>query len=459
MDEPARITMEQWDLRYESLKHQGLKEAFYGGPLSRHVNDGDFRLRKIRFDNSPGALKLWNLLLTENDRLHKARTEGKKIVGTMKDLGTIPIMAYALDNVVAFYPDGTWWTPCIMELSAGLLNIADSLGIDESFCPVRALLGAFINGEHFPIPDLLTCSVGAVCDDLSAVAQRLEQLGFPILWWEIPHRRKPDENEQGVILSDGTTCPEVQINFVKSQLKKIKTALEQLTNQKLNDEKLTDSIRQANKVRKLLSELRDLVYAADPPPLPALEMMVAEMLAIHYCSDRRQTTGVLEDLIQEVKKRIESRKGILPPNLAKVFWVNPVADLHVMNLLEDCGARICGTEFLFSHAIDLIPEDVSPLEALARMAMADPMIGSSLERAKRILNEIQKFSSEAIIISRIPGASHCALEGKIIADFVKSRIDIPVLEIEVPPITDSIQPTFKNRFQALVETIIERRNR
>ena len=71
-------------------------------------------------------------------------------------------------------------------------QIADSLGVDESFCPVRAMLGAFVTGAHFPIPDLLTCSVGATCDDFSAIAQRPNGLGHPILWWEIPHRRAPE---------------------------------------------------------------------------------------------------------------------------------------------------------------------------------------------------------------------------------------------------------------------------
>jgi len=177
---PRQITLEEWDERYEQLQRSGLCEASYGGALSRHVQDGDYRLLRLRYDNSPAALQLWNFLLTEEERLHQARAEGKKIVGTMKDLGTVPVMAYSLDNVVAFYPDGAWWIPCVMELSAGLLEIADSLGIDESFCPVRAMLGAFVTEAHFPIPDKLICSVGAICDDFSAIAQRLNGLGHPI---------------------------------------------------------------------------------------------------------------------------------------------------------------------------------------------------------------------------------------------------------------------------------------
>ncbi len=456
-DTPDRITLEEWDLQYERLQRVGLAQPHYGGPLSRHIEDGDQRLLKLRYDNSAAALRLWNFLLTEEDRLHQARAEGKKLVGTMKDLGTVPVMAYSFDNVVAFYPDGAWWIPCVMELSASLLSIADSLGIDESFCPVRAMLGAFVTEAHFPVPDMLICSVGATCDDFSAIAQRLNGLGHPILWWDIPHRREPEPDEPAVSLPGGFTAAKCQIEFVKSELERIKTALEETAEEKLDEDKLSAGIKEANQVRRYLAELRELAFTAEQCPLPALEMLIAEMLAIHFCSDRRETIGVLKELLDEVKARVRAGVGILDAGAAKIFWVNPVADLYVMNMLEDCGGRICGTEYLFTHALDLIPEDLHPLEALARMALADPMVGSSADRAERICADIQRFGSEAVIISRIPGASHCALEGEIISEVVRENFDVPVLEIGVPPVTDSIRPTVRTRLEALVETVKERR--
>lgn len=457
-DPPQRITLVEWDQRYAELCAAGLREPSYGGPLRRHVDCGDDRrLLSLRLDNSPAALRLWNFLLTEEDRLRQAELEGKKLVGTMKDLGTVPVMAYALPSLVAFYPDGAWWLPCLMEDRTNLLTVADSLGIDESFCPVRAMLGAFVTKARFPIPGLLTCSVGATCDDFSAIAQRLAGLGHRVVWWEIPHRRQPEPHEPSVVLPGGFTAPAITVGFVRQELARMKVALEEYAQMPLTDEALIASIRRANRFRRELADLRRMVFTARVCPLPALELLIAEMLALHFCSDQGESMAVIGMLLAETTRRVNAGVGVLAPDAVRVYWVNPVADLRVMNLLEDLGGRICGTEYLFCHALEVMAEDLDPLESLARTALADPMVGSPIDRAARIAREIESLGAEALVVSRIPGASHCALEGSIIADVVRERCAIPVVEIEVPPIIDSIEPSLRTRLEALLETALQNR--
>ncbi len=452
---PRRITLDEWDCRYGALKAGGLCEPAYGGPLRRHVEQGDTCLLRLRIDNSPAALRLWNFLLSEEDRLRQARAEGKKLVAAMKDLGTVPVMAYALDDVVTFYADGAWWLPCVMENQTDVLEVASRFGIDESFCPVRAMLGAYVNQAHFPLPDLTTCSVGATCDDVAAIAQRLAALGFEVFWWEMPHRRHPEPGEAAVTLPGGFAAAESQVAFVRGELGRVRGALESLRGQTLDDARLAAGIGRANRVRSLLAELRRLAYTASPCPLPALEMLVAEMLAIHFCSDQAEAATVLEELLAEVRGRVRNGQGVLEEPAVRVFWVNPVADLRVMNLLEDAGGRVCGTEYLFCHALDTIPEDLPPMEALARTALADPMVGSPADRAERICADVRRFAAQAVVISRIPGASHCGLEGGLIGQIVRRRCGVPVMEIEVPPITDALEPTLRTRLEALIETVKE----
>jgi len=456
-DVVRQITLGEWDERYERLRAAGMKEAGYGGPLGRHVVGGNTRLRRLRYDSSAAALRLWNFLLTEERRLFEARRAGKTIVGAMKDLGTVPVMAYALPDVVAFYPDGAWWLPCVMEHGAGLLARADALGVDESFCPVRAMLGAFLSEGHFPEPALLICSAGAVCDDFSAIAQRLEGLGRSILWWEVPARRAPEPGEPAVALPAGFEAPEAQAAFVRGQLERVREAIERAAGARLTDDLLVEGIRRANEVRGLLRDLRRVVFTAEPCPLGALEMLIAEMLAIHFCSDLPESRVVLSGLRDEARRRAADGVGVLAAGAVRVFWVNPVADLWAMNVLEECGGRVCGTELLFCHAIEDVPEDLPPIDALARAALADPMVGPAGDRAERICREIDAFGAEAVVVCRIPGASHCALEGKAIGGMIGERLSLPVLEVEVPPLSDGVAAGLRTRLGALIELARERR--
>jgi hypothetical protein len=455
---PRKLSLEEWDLHYQELVGAGLHEPAYGGPLSRHLAlEGDLRLRQLRFDNSPAALRLWNFLLTENQRLTEARATGERIVGAMKDLGTVPVMVYALPGLRAFYPDGAWWTPCLMECSDGLLRQAEAAGIDASFCPVRAMLAAFQNQQHFPSPDLLVCSTGSVCDDFSAIAQRLERMGFPITWWEMPRRRTPEAHEAACPLPGGLTAPQCQVDIVREELERIAELLGRLAGQALTVELLAEGIRQANQVRRRLGELRQTVYGSVGAPLPALEMLVAEMLAIHFCSDRSQALQVLTDLLDVAVARRNLGQFVVGEAATRIYWVNPVADLRAMNLLEDWGGRICGSDYMFTHALDAIPEDLPPLEALARTALADPMVGSTQERARRIVADCHACRAEAVVISRIPGASHCAWEGASLRSIISRELDLPAVELEIPPVCDAMMPTLAGRLQALIETARARR--
>ena len=301
---PRKLSLDEWDGRYEQLRRDGLREPAYGGPLRRHVvREKDFRLQQLQFDNSPAALRLWNFLLTENERLHQARAGGHKIVGAMKDLGTVPVMAYALPGVRAFYPDGAWWTPCLMECSDQLLQQAERMGIDASFCPVRAMLPAFENGRHFPRPDLLVCSAGAVCDDFSAIAQRLEHLGHSIFWWEIPRRRQPDPGETGLRAAGPPRRAENSSGLRAGGIAARRPGAGR-TGRKNPGRRLFGRRHSRGQSGAPAAALvAPDCLSAPAAPLPALEMLVAEMLAIHFCSDREETIAVLDGLLAEVQAR------------------------------------------------------------------------------------------------------------------------------------------------------------
>ena len=61
--EPRLLTLAEWDARLKSPA-AGRPQPPYGGPLGRHLKDGDLRLSHLLFDDSAAALDLWNFLLT-----------------------------------------------------------------------------------------------------------------------------------------------------------------------------------------------------------------------------------------------------------------------------------------------------------------------------------------------------------------------------------------------------------
>jgi benzoyl-CoA reductase/2-hydroxyglutaryl-CoA dehydratase subunit BcrC/BadD/HgdB len=260
-----------------------------------------------------------------------------------------------------------------------------------------------------------------------------------------------------VTLPGGLRAPAEQVGWVRAELDRVRAAIESLSGVPLDDAALRQGIREANRIRRLLAELRRLVFAAPRCPLPALELQIAEMLAIHFCSDRAESAAVLQELLGLVGERVAARAGVLAGDPVRVYWVNPVADIRAMNLLEDCGGRLCGSDFMFCHALDQIPEDVPPLEGLARAALADPMVGPASDRAGRIAREVRELGAEAVVISRIPGASHCATEGGVIREHLSEHAPVPAMEIEVPPVTDAVRPSLGTRIEALVEMARERR--
>jgi hypothetical protein len=404
------------------------------GLLQRHAQGGDKRLLHLSFHLSPASHDLWNFLMTEEERLHACRKAGTLIVGALKDLGTVPVLVNAYANVVAFYPDGAWWLPCFKEQSTNLLSVADALGVGEGFCPVRAMLGAFETGCHFPIPDLLFCSTGAICDDFKAIAQRLVERGHPIHFWEMPHVREAHAGEPALELQNGLRVPVLLQEVVLDELRQIAALLSAYTGERMDDEKLRLAIRRSNHIRGLLSRIR-------ASALPSLERLVCEMMAMHYCSDYACCEAVLAQVAEEAETLKPDER------LKPVYWVNPVADLRAMNLLEEAGGRLCGTDFMFTHALSLLDEAVDPFDTLARMALADPMAGTIRARMQACLADAKRCGAKGIVVSRIPGASHCAFESAILA----SLSDLPLLEIEIPSLTDPCEPSLMTRLQAFIE--------
>ena len=222
-------------------------------------------------DNSAAALRLWNFLLSEEDRLHRCVAEGKKLVGTMKDLGTVPVMAYSLEQ-----PRGL--------LSRRRVVAALRVGGRRRAAGDRRLAGhrrLVLPGpgdaRRFRQPGALSHSRPADVQrggDLRRFFGHCPAAGSRWAFRSCGGRFRiaagPSRDEAAVELPGGFRAPADQVAFVKSELERVRQALETYAGEPLDDERLRPGIARANQVRaQLWPNCGSLAFTADPCPLPA----------------------------------------------------------------------------------------------------------------------------------------------------------------------------------------------
>ena len=471
-DTAERLTVQQWETRIREIPKEFrencrfLRNVVPGGvpylftPYEYSCR-GDLLLRRLKFDSSPEALRLWAFLFSEKDRLFLAKENGLKIVSLMKDLGQTAVLTYAFPGQLSFYADELWWAPCFAE-ETYLLDEAARLGATSELCYVRAALGAMVTGDYFPDPDLCIAGVGGCCDDFSAVMQLIQALGKDVHWWEMVSRREPpfyktaedfEETPFGHVQYQKSAVP-----FLRTQFSAIVRRMEKLTGVQCTEEMLKGSVSRFNRLRAHVAALREMVYSADRPPLPGLEMYLAEFIAIHTCSEPDECFPVLEGLIDVAEKRLKRNKSPLEGEKpCRVYWMYPSTDASLITLLEDMGGCIAGTDYFINHAFLPLRDDTDPLTAVAENCMDDRLSGSPSDRVKRIIEDVKKYRSEGILMSGIFGASHCPWDVSALMDSVKKELDIPVLAFDVPYSPGRYSEQVVTRMQGFVELIRSRR--
>ncbi|MEO0052994.1 MAG: 2-hydroxyacyl-CoA dehydratase family protein, partial [candidate division WOR-3 bacterium] len=341
---PARITFEEWEDLFQQIPDELIEKFHYFPPSqdawSKYLFPpqvfaiyGARHLRRLKFDNSLAALRLWGFVNNESERLFRARQIGRKVIAVMGDLGPLAVLVNAFPDCVPFYPDCWWWAPFAME-SKVLLETAARLGIGEATCYSRAALGAFAKHSYFPDPDLIIAATGASCDDYSGVESLVARLTGSCLWVETP-LRQPDNIDS-------------LEHLLVAEYRRVISALEELTGTTLTDAALAQSIAQANAVRTMTARLRQLAY--QDAVLPALEIMVIEFGCLHYYSDIAEWTAILNHLLTTAEYRRQTRQPVVPPEALRLAWLTPPADPLLLTYAEDQGARIVATEYVINQA-------------------------------------------------------------------------------------------------------------
>ncbi|MBC8276915.1 MAG: 2-hydroxyacyl-CoA dehydratase [FCB group bacterium] len=457
MNEPQQIDFRQWHHLFKQIPDQDVENTRYFRhlpdaewsqylfPPSTHNLYGNRLIRKLKFDNSPASLRLWGYVLSEGERIYRARQAGMKVAAVMGDLGAVPPLIYAFENVTVFYPDCLWWTPFMME-SKVLFDEAGEFGLGDDCCFVRASLGAFAKKAYFPQPDFSVAAVGATCDDMSAVISEAEFLGNEIHYFELPHRH--DDGSQTAALK----------KMLARQYRDLCRKIELKFGQKFSETRFFDTLTKVNEARALIAESKDILARSPLNPMGAVEMMCLEFSALSYYGDLDECILCLRDVRDEMKSRLEQSRGYPGQNL-RLVWITPPADPLLMNYAEDLSGRIVGSEYLINQTTPLFKTEGDPFDILAEAHLSASLTGSSDFRVKLTLEELERTSADGVIISGIFGSSHCPYETIPVMNALREK-NIPVLAFDVvAPGKKKLQSQILNRMQAFMESLQARQRR
>jgi len=465
---PRKIGVEEWHARFKRVPQALIDtyryfrdagrtawNAYLQPPSFFHIY-GMRVLSRLAFDNGLASLRLWGFVLNEGERLYRARQCGRKVVALMGDYGSLAPLVCSFPGLVPFYPDFQYWTPFLGE-SKVLLDTAEEAGVGERCCFVRSALAAFLRRAYFPDPALVIASTGAVCDDLDAVAQRVQALGHPFAWFELPWRKSAhpgyrfgpecagDPSREEALLADG--------------FRRAAGRLSALAGVPFDEGRLSATLAKVERARSLIRRIRTLALSVSPRPLPALELMQVEFAGPHFYADLDECLSVLEDVKETVERRAAAGIGFGPPDASPVAWATPPADPVLLHRLEEMGGRLAATEFMIAQS--RAPLDLSrpPLEALASSFFLEAsLIGNTEQRARAFLDEAGANGARGAVISGLFASSHCVSETRILRDLMSKRLDGPVLAFDVPsPGGRGLRNPVKNRLAAYMETLKRRR--
>ena len=213
-------------------------------------------------------------------------------------------------------------------LSEELLPVTEEYGFTTRFCAYsRNFIGSCLTGKS-PLGELppahFMVGVRINCNDHVAWFETMGKLmNKPYFAVDLPQ-----------CYGDLT---ERHITYVASQLERLVQFMEQVTKQKMEEQRLVETVTNAHQLRALWNEI--LEYCKNIPAPLNFRSQTSFMAAAVWLKGSREAVETYAALLDEVKDRTERGVGSVPEEKVRLLWDNIPMWFYpkVFNYLEDKG--------------------------------------------------------------------------------------------------------------------------
>jgi len=407
----------------------------------KEISAAEKRVEQLYSIELPCVRKMLKVWIKELLALVMARDEKEKIVYAIMPSPAESYLAAMLasDKLYVGYPD------YVFQIGLGalfgnlnpLLEAAERYGMTPGggHCGLnKTRLGAHALGI-IPKGDL-SMAWGIVCDEGPKTDELIHEVfGMPVVYLD----RCQDDP-----LDLFPEINELTVDYMVGEIKRAYAQFAEVAGVEISNELVMKAVKILFSYMENLGKVQELMRS-DPLPLSQADMILFIMVTQLCIRDYEGATEAVKMLYEEVKQRVEEKRGILPEESPRVLWGNhfPLPDPGIVKMVEEVGIASPFSEIFY---VTIQPPSKiydDPVETIARRFLELGLITSVTGRVRDIIRLFKEWDLDGILWFNHAPCKVIGTDSLMIKKALKKELKVPIIVVE----GDIYDARFYNRQQ------------
>ncbi|NMA86438.1 MAG: 2-hydroxyacyl-CoA dehydratase [Tissierellia bacterium] len=335
------------------------------------------------------------------------KEEGKKVIGVY--CGFAPWEIIAASGAIAAWLCG---------MSSETIPYAER-DLPANLCPLIKSSYGFAAADKCPYFYFSDMLIGeTTCDGKKKLYEFLGDFNKPIHIMHLPQNPKAPDS----------------FRYYKSEMIKLKKAIEKELNIEITDEQIREKIKIRNRERRALREFYEMGKLVQPPIYGFDARRVIQ--ATLYISDKEKEIKNIEKLTKYIKEDYKKNGSNIPTTAKRILVTgSPLGDAteRIIKIIEENGGIVVCFENCTSMKTkeDMVDETGDPIEALTKRYLQSgcACMSPNDHRMNMISHYIDEYNVEGVVDVILQTCHTYNMETKRIKDVANEK-GIPYLNLE-----------------------------
>ncbi len=358
-------------------------------------------------------------------------------------MDTAPVFIELLSTVASFAPKRVFPDKVEKYLDHGYES-----GLPGTLCAGQLGGACAMMYGDVPLPDLILSGAPGFCDVNSKIMEyTAKTLDIPIFNLDISSHN----NQRG-------------LDYYRQSFRHMISQLEEFTGNKLDEDRLRETVENSNQVIELGNDIFEL-QAAVPSPIPS-EYNFFNMAVRFSMGGRPEAIDFFKGVLNSAKRKMAKGKGALKHERVRCLWLytgvyfDPLIYLWLNKIGMNVSMDILS--YFPVQPIDTTSMDTM-IDGLAEEALNFPMIRQmkgALDAPGSWIDDMvslaKKFKVDCCIFFNNPACKRAGGSYRLLSDKIKKEAGVPVLKVEADAWDSRLtsMEEIKEKVESFLETVI-----